>query len=151
MRIKAYPLLLAAAVLISTPALAETVTPAATSAADTGEPATSAPAASAAADPALTTDGPVTEALMTEGEGLFKRNCRQCHGSKGTAGVPLKDNEKVGDAFYLTSVILTGPGYMTEFAEALDDNQIAAIASFVRNSWGNEYGAVTPEDVASMR
>ena len=99
----------------------------------------------------ITTDGPVTAEIMAAGEGLFRANCRQCHGSKGTAGVPLKENEKLADAYYLTGTILTGPGYMTGFAEHLDDARIAAIASFVRNSWGNEYGAVTPQDVADLR
>ncbi|WP_304613778.1 c-type cytochrome [Paracoccus sp. (in: a-proteobacteria)] len=99
----------------------------------------------------VTTDGPVSAEIMTVGEGLFRANCRQCHGSKGTAGVPLKENEKLADAYYLTGTILTGPGYMTGFAEHLDDTRIAAIASFVRNSWGNDYGAVTPQDVADLR
>lgn len=99
----------------------------------------------------VTSDGPVPDAVMEAGEGLFRVNCRQCHGSRGTAGVPLKENERLADPFYVTGTILTGPGYMTGFADHLDDGRIAAIASFVRNSWGNDYGAVIPQDVADMR
>lgn len=99
----------------------------------------------------MATGGPVSAEILEAGEGLFRANCRQCHGSKGTAGVPLKNNEKLADAYYLTGTILTGPGYMTGFAEHLDDGRIAAIASFVRSSWGNDYGAVLPQDVADMR
>ena len=40
---------------------------------------------------------------------------------------------------------------MTAFGEHLDDAQIAAIATFVRNSWGNDYGPVTPDEVAAAR
>lgn len=99
----------------------------------------------------LATGDPVPAEILEAGEGLFRANCRQCHGSRGTAGVPLKENAKLEDAYYLTGTILTGPGYMTGFAEHLDDGRIAAIASFVRSSWGNDYGAVLPQDVADMR
>lgn len=107
--------------------------------------------AAATAEAAVTTDGPVSEALMEQGKNLFVRSCRQCHGVRGTAGVPLKENAKLADASYVAGVILVGPGYMAAFDEVLNDEEIAAIASFVRNSWGNAYGAVTPGDVAELR
>ena len=52
---------------------------------------------------------------------------------------------------YLVWAILTGPGYMPEFAPALSNEQIAMIATFVGNSWGNSSGIVTPEDVQASR
>jgi mono/diheme cytochrome c family protein len=90
-------------------------------------------------------------AVVAEGEPLYLANCRQCHGSKGTAGVPLAGNEKVASFDWLVNVIMTGPGYMPEFQEVLSDQEIAAISTFVMNSWGHDYGLVTAEDVASMR
>lgn len=90
------------------------------------------------------------EALVAAGEPLYLVNCRQCHGTKGTAGVPLAGNEKVYPE-WTASVILTGPGYMPAFDEVLSDEQIAAIATYVASSWGNDFGMVTPEDVGSLR
>lgn len=89
--------------------------------------------------------------LMKQGEELFVTNCRQCHGMKGTAGTPLANNAKLADAQYIAQTIVAGRGYMTAFGDFLDDAQVAAISTFVRNSWGNAHGAVTPEDVAKVR
>ena len=90
--------------------------------------------------------------LLEEGRRQYTNNCRPCHGSKGTAGVPLAKNPKVSDnPGYLIWAILTGPGYMPEFAAALSNEQIAAIATYVENSWGNAYGIVTPDDVQVSR
>jgi mono/diheme cytochrome c family protein len=40
---------------------------------------------------------------------------------------------------------------MPAFAADLDNWQVAAVATFVRNSWGNEYGLVREEWVANRR
>jgi hypothetical protein len=40
---------------------------------------------------------------------------------------------------------------MEEFQYLLDDDEVAAVASFVRNSWGNRAGLVTPGQVAVQR
>lgn len=40
---------------------------------------------------------------------------------------------------------------MEEFQYLLDDNEIAAVATFVRNSWENSAGSVTPAQVARQR
>lgn len=90
--------------------------------------------------------------MIEEGHKQYMNNCRPCHGSKGTAGVPLAGNPKVADnPGYLIWAILTGPGYMPEFAPALSNEQIAAIATFVENSWGNSSGMVSPDDVQMSR
>lgn len=95
---------------------------------------------------------PVLAAAMEAGQKEYVKNCRTCHGSRGTAGVPLANNPKVvGNPGYVVWAILAGPGYMPEFAEALSDDQIAAIATFVGNSWGDASGIVTPEDVQAAR
>jgi mono/diheme cytochrome c family protein len=102
-----------------------------------------APAAQADADLA---------AVIEQGHTEYLKNCRTCHGSKGTAGVPLAGNEKVqADFGYLAWAIITGPGYMPEFGPALSDEQIALICTYILNSWGNSYGIVMPEDIAAMR
>jgi mono/diheme cytochrome c family protein len=40
---------------------------------------------------------------------------------------------------------------MPPFDGSLEDRQVAAIATFVRNSWGNEFGVVLPEYVTRVR
>lgn len=105
-----------------------------------------APAAdAAAADPALA-------AAIAAGQKEYMKNCRTCHGSKGTAGVPLANNPKVvGNPGYLIWAVLTGPGYMPEFAPVLSNEQIALIATYVGNSWGDASGLVSPDDVQASR
>jgi mono/diheme cytochrome c family protein len=40
---------------------------------------------------------------------------------------------------------------MDEFQYLLDDEEVAAVATFIRNSWNNRAGVVTPEQVARQR
>ncbi len=40
---------------------------------------------------------------------------------------------------------------MEEFQYLLDDDEVAAVATYIRNSWGNRAGAVTPDQVAGQR
>lgn len=93
----------------------------------------------------------ITAAEMEEGQKLYKRNCRLCHGTKGTSGIRLAGNEKLADASYVAHVVLIGPGYMTPFEDKLSDEEIATITTFVRNAWGNQFGPVSAEEVARQR
>jgi mono/diheme cytochrome c family protein len=89
------------------------------------------------------------EALIAEAEPLYLANCRMCHGTRGTAGVPLAGNERVFPE-WVAGTMIRGPGYMPSF-DVLPDEEVAAIANFVANSWGNDFGLITPDDVAAMR
>ena len=114
-------------------------------------PAAAAPVPPVAGGDAAPMDPQLADAVAA-GQKLYLKNCRTCHGSKGTAGVPLAGNPKVQYDFgYLVWAIITGPGYMPEFGPALSDDEIAGIATFVLNSWGNSYGPVTAEDVHGLR
>ncbi len=44
----------------------------------------------------------------------------------------------------------TAPG-MPSFGRQLNDEQIAAVVSYVRNAWGRPAAAVAPGDVGKMR
>ncbi len=149
-RLRACPLYfcLIACALVAQAAFAEDA-PAAPAAAATAPPAAAAtdaaPADAAAADPDLA-------AAVALGQQEYLKQCRACHGTKGTAGVPLATNEKVAAGpDYLIWAILTGPGYMPEFGPVLSNEEIASIATFIENSWGNSYGIVTPDDVQAAR
>ena len=106
------------------------------------------PGASAAAE---SSSAPSPADAMEQGQALYLQHCRLCHGSKGTSGKPLAGNEMMEDAEYVASVILLGPGYMAAFADHLTDDEIALIVTYVRNSWGHDYGAMAANEVAPLR
>ena len=51
----------------------------------------------------------------------------------------------------MATQILVGLGEMPAYAHRLSDGEVAAVASYIRNSWGNAFGPVTPKDVAQAR
>lgn len=91
------------------------------------------------------------EKIQVQGEGLYIKNCRQCHGTNGSSGVPLAGNHRISDPNHVVHVIINGPRYMPAFGGFLSDDEIAAVATYVLTSWGNEFGAVTADDVANWR
>ena len=109
------------------------------------------PQGGAAAEDASGTTIVVDPEILAQGEALYLKNCRLCHGSKGTSGKPLKGNEMIEDAEYVASVILVGPGYMAAFEDHLTDEEIALIVTYVRNAWGHSYGLVDAAIVAPLR
>jgi len=91
-------------------------------------------------------------ALMEEGAEGFEDNCAACHGDEGQGGgtgPALAGNPFVASNTAIAAQILEGyeDHGMPPFNH-LSDRMIAAIATFVRNSWGNEYG-ITPEAVVA--
>ena len=97
--------------------------------------------------------------------------CGTCHRSDGqgipAAGFPpLAGSEWVtGDAERLIKVTLKGlmgpievngrnyPGSvpMTPFEGLLDDEEMASVLTYVRNAFGNEASAISPDEVAAVR
>jgi mono/diheme cytochrome c family protein len=94
------------------------------------------------------------EPSAPDGAALFKQNgCFACHGDMGEGGAGPRF---VGDPMlaidqYVAAQILIGRGIMPSFARKLTDQQIAAVASFVRTSWGNDFGPVSPKAVTETR
>jgi mono/diheme cytochrome c family protein len=105
----------------------------------------------AQADP----DPAVFAALMTDGEDGYNRNCRICHGDEGqgVAGPQLAGNDFVASSTAIVAQIIFGyeDHGMPPFGDRLNDHVIAAIATYVRNSWGNAYGLVSEATVAANR
>lgn len=88
------------------------------------------------------------------GEKIFmQNNCFVCHGQQGFGGIgpAFRNDPFLLLTEYVACQILLGRGVMPSFGNKLDDNQIAAVASYVRNSWGNHFGVVKPEEVAQVR
>ncbi|HYJ12392.1 MAG TPA: cytochrome c [Thermomicrobiales bacterium] len=100
---------------------------------------------------------PVTSDLVAQGEVIFNNVCIACHqpDGKGIQGIylPLAGNPLVTleDPTYLITTILNGRGGMPRFDTTYSDEQIAAIASFVRQAWENDAPAVSAEEVAAVR
>lgn len=96
----------------------------------------------------------VDEALKAKGEGVYSANCAGCHQAtgKGLPGVfPALDGSKeVADKAYVINILLKGKGGMPAFAQ-LSDEDLAGVATYVRNSWSNKFGGVTPDEFKAAR
>ena len=91
-------------------------------------------------------------ALVREGAPLFRANCVACHGAEGQggAGPALAGYARLSATGTVASQIVNGGAYMPPFG-SMSDAQIAAVATYIRNSWGNAFGPVTPAEVAAVR
>ena len=83
----------------------------------------------------------------------MQSGCFACHGEMGHggAGPGFRNDKLLAADQYVIGQILIGRGIMPAFAHKLNDEQIAAVATYVRNSWGNDFGPVSPADVAKAR
>lgn len=94
--------------------------------------------------------------LISQGESVFAANCAVCHQDNG-AGSPPSFPSLIG-AFLVRgpserqiTQVLQGRRVMPAFADDLTDEEIAAVVTYTRNSWGNDTGVVQPADVAQLR
>ncbi|MFV8816415.1 c-type cytochrome [Haliea sp. E17] len=106
-------------------------------------------------------------ATVAAGELVYTVHCGSCHlpsgEGDGVLGVSLLGNPIVqaADPASLLNVILYGPhlpprlvvgrSAMKMFGKRLSDTDIAAVASYVREEFGNGAGGVTPEQVKRQR
>ncbi|MGL4399809.1 MAG: c-type cytochrome [Luteolibacter sp.] len=118
-------------------------------------------------DAPVAADAPLDLAVMALGQASYLI-CGACHGQNGEGGPiapPLAGSEWVtGPVSNLIRIQLRGmigpvkvagkvydmPGGMAALSYQTDD-QIAAVLTFVRNSFGNKASAVKPEQVAALR
>ena len=108
----------------------------------------------AANEPATRSQPPPGE-VMTLGKDVYLAKCAVCHkedGVGGQAGAPsLVGNFRLRDERRVLEQILRGGQYMPGFAFLLTDTEIAAVASYIRNTWANSHGAVIESQVAELR
>lgn len=83
----------------------------------------------------------------------MEARCFACHGEYGYggAGPRFRDDRYLALASYVIGQILLGREIMPPYGQVLDNQQIAAVASYIRNSWGNDFGDVRPAQVAQAR
>ena len=120
------------------------------------------------ASPAQAPTPPSVIPKNADGPGIYSVTCAACHlpTGLGTEGKipPLAGSEWVtGEPARLVRIIMHGltgevevqgemfSGAMPTWGGAFSDEQIASVASYIRKSWGNKAGAVTPEFVAKVR
>jgi mono/diheme cytochrome c family protein len=111
---------------------------------------------------------PASDSQMRVGEAIFIDTCSACHAGNG-AGVErlfprLAGNAVVrqDDASSLIHIILTGgrgtgtdarptSPAMPSLGYRLNDSQVAAVVTYVRNSWGNAASRVDADTVRTLR
>ena len=89
---------------------------------------------------------------QNSGEGVYQQ-CAACHGADGAggAGPALAGNQNLKNPDYHISRILNGGAGMPPYRDQLSDEQIAAVATFERTSWGNKFSKITAKQVAQQR
>lgn len=90
------------------------------------------------------------------GREIYLRACAECHQANGAGepgDVPSLSHDPVasGPPDTAARVVLGGDGPMPDFDVQLSDAQIAAVLSYVRSSFGNGAGPVSPAAVAVAR
>jgi mono/diheme cytochrome c family protein len=111
---------------------------------------------------------PPPQAQMADGQKLYRGACIACHEADGSGApriyppLPGNANLQAADPSSTLRIILDGAqtvttprapnaGSMPAYADKLSDQQIADVATYIRNSWGNAAPLVTPEQVAQAR
>lgn len=89
--------------------------------------------------------------LFDQGRGLYEENCAACHKETGE-GIPpnfpaLDGNERLADYELIARQVRAGKRAMPAFPD-LSAEEIAAVASYIRNAWSNSFGPVTATEAA---
>ncbi len=85
--------------------------------------------------------------LMAKGKDIYLANCAACHQAAGTGGGPFPAlvGSKVATTGSIAdhiALIKNGKGIMPPFGAQLSTLDIAAVATYERNAWGNNTGDV---------
>jgi len=107
-------------------------------------------------------------ALRAKGAKLYEHRCARCHQRRGE-GVPriyppLANNQAIAMRYPINAIrIVVNGGFppvtagnprpygMPPFGQDLSDEEIAAVVSYIRQSWGNHALAVSPPEVSGAR
>lgn len=91
--------------------------------------------------------------LLERGEDLYGSLCVACHLESGQGNPPtfpaLRGNDNLADAELIVLNIHEGREAMPPFPN-LDSEELAAIASYIRSAWDNDFGAVTADEVVAI-
>jgi mono/diheme cytochrome c family protein len=106
-------------------------------------------------------------AVMAQGAALYKDNCAACHGEQGEGrgdypSLVRNRTATMKSPVNMVRIIFSGgfppatagnprPYGMPPFGQTLSDAEIAAVATYVRNSWGNEAPPISQVDMLHLR
>jgi cytochrome c oxidase subunit II len=92
--------------------------------------------------------------LMERGARVYAANCIACHQANGQgvkgAFPALAGSQVVGDKAAQVQLLLNGKNAMPSW-KGLSDVELAAVATYTKNSWGNSFGMVQPADIKAAR
>ncbi len=108
------------------------------------------------------------DSRMVAGKAIYFDRCSACHNSAGTGEANifprLADNPliRAGNPTSLINVVLAGSRggatasrptapAMPSFAWNLNDDEVASVLTYIRNSWGNAADPVKPAEVKDLR
>jgi predicted lipoprotein with Yx(FWY)xxD motif len=93
------------------------------------------------------------DVLMHDGRDVYRSICINCHGDQGQGGIgePLTRERNVNTPTRVIRAVLFGGHQMPAFGDQLSDHEIAAVATFIRNSFGNAFDPISEEEVAALR
>jgi mono/diheme cytochrome c family protein len=105
---------------------------------------------------------PSLKASMERGKEVYTANCLSCHMENGAFPTLVNKEYVGGDKKKLIGIVLNGlegeitvdgQTYNNVMAayEYLSDEQVADVLTYIRNSFGNKYTAITPAEVKAVR
>lgn len=112
--------------------------------------------------------GPAVDQVLAQGKKLYENQCIECHGSDGKGlpphYPPLAGNRALTmpEAANAIQIVLNGgfapgtegnprPYGMPPYAHVMNDNEVAAVVSYLRTAWGNKAGPVSATQVNRYR
>lgn len=109
---------------------------------------------------------PADPALFSAGQTLYAQSCAGCHQASGGGLVgafpPLAGNPNLTDAALVVRAVRNGKqgslsvggqtysGAMPAVGATWSDAQVAGVATYVRNAWGNRFGGVAAAEVPRL-
>jgi mono/diheme cytochrome c family protein len=105
--------------------------------------------------PTLAAGAADAETLVQRGAAIYAEHCASCHQADGQG---QDDYPALAGSAFVTAddpaqvieTVLHGRGAMPAFEDTLANQAIAAVVSYIRNSWGNNTDAVTVEQVRTV-
>jgi len=92
--------------------------------------------------------------LVARGQQVYQTNCQACHQPNGLGLPPafpsLAGSKVVASAPELTLILLNGRNAMPSW-KTLSDIELASVATYVKNSYGNASGVVQPAEFVAGR
>jgi cytochrome c oxidase subunit II len=105
----------------------------------------------------LTACEPGPQELVQAGETIYIANCGRCHAEDGRGYAPLYpalDGNPIvtlHDSVPVVDIVMHGQGSMMPFRDSLDDLEIAAVVSYIRQAWSNDARPIEPRQVQAGR